>query len=156
VAGNCDPRVRDQVQALGDDPDKLPAIYADAVNAAIRELPSGVTVAIHTCRGNFKSTWMTSGGYDLVAETVFTRLGVHAFFLEYDTVRAGSFEPLRFIPKGRKSRPGLFTANSPNLEKRALVSAGIRAAANSSRLRNCVSRRRAGFPGNTNANPRPL
>ena len=152
VAGNCDPRVRDQVQALGDDPDKLPAIYADAVNAAIRELPSGVTVAIHTCRGNFKSTWMTSGGYDLVAETVFTRLGVHAFFLEYDTVRAGGFEPLRFIPKGKKVVLGLISSKFPELEDKDDLKRRIEAAAKYVPLENLCLSPQCGFSSTHHGN----
>src|SRR5207245_71299 len=94
VAMMCDPKVREQVKKLGDDPERLPGLYAEQVNAALRDVPRDVTVAIHTCRGNFKSTWMATGGYDPVAETVFTRINVNAFFLEYDTDRAGGFEPL--------------------------------------------------------------
>ncbi|MBI4123952.1 MAG: 5-methyltetrahydropteroyltriglutamate--homocysteine S-methyltransferase, partial [Betaproteobacteria bacterium] len=97
-----DPKVQEQFRKLGDDPKKDAAMYADAVNAAIREVPDDMTVAIHTCRGNFKSTWLASGAYaDFVAERVFTGLEVDAFFLEYDTERAGGFEPLRFVPKGK-------------------------------------------------------
>jgi len=72
------------------------------VNAAIRDVPDDMTVCIHTCRGNFKSTWLASGSYDYVAETAFSRLDVDGFFLEFDTDRAGGFEPLRFVPKGNK------------------------------------------------------
>jgi 5-methyltetrahydropteroyltriglutamate--homocysteine methyltransferase len=119
VAMMCDPKVRGQVKTLGDDPERLPGMYADAVNAVLRDVPPEVTVAIHTCRGNFKSTWMASGGYDLVAETVFTRLNVKAFFLEYDTDRAGGFEPLRFLPKGPKIVVlGLVTSKDGALEKK--------------------------------------
>ena len=97
-----DPKVQDNFKKLGDDPKKDAAMYADAVNAAIRDVPDDMTVAIHTCRGNFKSTWLASGAYaDFVAERVFTGLDVDAFFLEYDTERAGGFEPLRHVPKGK-------------------------------------------------------
>src|SRR5262245_38183422 len=116
VAMMCDPKVRNELQKLGDDPAQLPAMYADAVNAAVRDVPAEVTVAIHTCRGNFKSTWMASGGYEPVAETVFNRLKVDAFFLEYDTERAGGFEPLRFVPKGKKVVLGLVSSKVPELE----------------------------------------
>jgi 5-methyltetrahydropteroyltriglutamate--homocysteine methyltransferase len=118
VAMMCDPKVRAQVTTLGDDPEQLPGIYAEAVNAVLRDVPPEVTVAIHTCRGNFKSTWMASGGYDPVAETVFTRLNVKAFFLEYDSDRAGGFEPLRFVPKGKTVVLGLISSKVPELEKK--------------------------------------
>ena len=115
-----DPKVQEQFRKLGDDPKKDAAMYAEAVNAAIRDVPDDMTVAIHTCRGNFKSTWLASGGYaDFVAERVFTGLDVDAFFLEYDTERAGGFEPLRFVPKGNKNVVlGLVTSKSGTLEKR--------------------------------------
>ena len=129
VAMMCDPKMREQVRRLGDDPAALPATYADAVNAAVRDVPPEVTVAIHTCRGNFKSTWMASGGYDAVAETVFNRLKVAAFFLEYDTERAGGFEPLRFVPKGTKVVLGLISSKVPELEKKDDLKRRIEAAA---------------------------
>jgi 5-methyltetrahydropteroyltriglutamate--homocysteine methyltransferase len=129
VAMICDPKVREQVRRLGDDPERLPALYADAVNAAVREVPPDVTVAIHTCRGNFMSTWMASGAYDPVAETVFTRLNVAAFFLEYDTDRAGGFEPLRFVPKGKKVVLGLVSTKVPELERKEDLKRRIDAAA---------------------------
>ena len=97
-------------------------------------------MAIHTCRGNFKSIWMASGGYDLVAETVFTRLGVHAFFLEFDTKRAGSFEPLRFIPKDKKVVLGLISSKFPELENKDDLQRRIEAAAKYVPLENlCLS-----------------
>jgi methionine synthase II (cobalamin-independent) len=129
VAMMCDPKVRAQVTTLGDDPEQLPGVYADAVNAVLRDVPPEVTVAIHTCRGNFKSTWMASGGYDPVAETVFTRLNVKAFFLEYDSDRAGGFEPLRFVPKGKTVVLGLISSKVPELEKKDDLKRRIDAAA---------------------------
>src|SRR4029453_2151329 len=113
VAMMCDPKVRAQVTTLGDDPERLPGIYADRVNAVLQDVPPEGTGAIHTCRGNLKSTWMASGGYDPVAETVFTRLHVKAFFLEYDTDRAGGFEALRFVPKGNTVELGLIRSKVP-------------------------------------------
>ena len=98
-----DPKVQEQFRKLGDDPKKDVAIYADAVNAAIREVPDDMTVAIHTCRGNFKSTWLAKGGYDYVAETAFSTVDVDGFFLEFDDERSGGFEPLRYVPKGKKT-----------------------------------------------------
>ncbi|MDP3768981.1 MAG: 5-methyltetrahydropteroyltriglutamate--homocysteine S-methyltransferase [Dehalococcoidia bacterium] len=152
VAGNCDPKVREQVRKLGDDPEKLPGIYADMVNAAIRDVPPDVTVAIHTCRGNFKSTWMASGGYDPVAETVFTRMNVSAFFLEYDTERAGGFEPLRFVPKGKKVVLGLISSKVPQLEKKDDLRRRIEAAAKYVPLENLCLSPQCGFSSTHHGN----
>src|SRR5205823_14021857 len=114
-----DPKVQGQFRKLGDDPKRDAAMYADAVNAAIRDVPDDMTVAVHTCRGNYKSTWLASGAYaDFVAERVFTGLDVDGFFLEYDTERAGGFEPLRFVPKGKKVVLGLISSKFPELEKK--------------------------------------
>jgi 5-methyltetrahydropteroyltriglutamate--homocysteine methyltransferase len=125
-----DPKVQEQFRKLGDDPKKDAAMYAEAVNAAIRDVPDDMTVAIHTCRGNFKSTWLASGAYaDFVAERVFTGLDVDAFFLEYDTERAGGFEPLRFVPKGKKVVLGLVSSKVPELEAKDHLKRRIEAAA---------------------------
>ena len=116
-----DPKVQEQFRKLGDDPKKDVAVYADAVNAAIRDAPDDMTVAIHTCRGNFKSTWLASGSYDYVAEISFSRLEVDAFFLEYDDERSGGFEPLRYVPKGKRVVLGLVSSKVPELEKKDLL-----------------------------------
>jgi 5-methyltetrahydropteroyltriglutamate--homocysteine methyltransferase len=152
VAMMGDPRVREQVVKLGDDPARLPAIYADAVNAVIRDVPRDVSVAIHTCRGNFKSTWMASGGYDPVAETVFGRLNVSAFFLEYDTDRAGSFEPLRFVPKDKKVVLGLISSKVPELEKKDDLKRRIEAAARYVPLENLCLSPQCGFSSTHHGN----
>ncbi len=140
------------MRKLGDDPETLPAIYADAVNAAIRDVPPGVTVAIHTCRGNFKSTWMASGGYDPVAETVFTRLAVGAFFLEYDSERAGGFEPLRFVPRGKTVVLGLISSKFPPLEKKDDLKRRIDAAAKYVPLDNLCLSPQCGFSSTHHGN----
>ena len=152
VAMMCDPKVREQVRALGDDPERLPGLYADQVNAAIRDVPRDVTVAIHTCRGNFKSTWMASGGYDPVAETVFTRLNVGAFFLEYDTDRAGGFEPLRFVPKGKKVVLGLISSKVPALESKDSLKRRIESAAKYVPLENLCLSPQCGFSSTHHGN----
>ena len=118
IAMMGDPKVRDQFKSKGDDPDQTIAMYTDATNAAIRDLPADAVVAIHTCRGNYKSTWMASGGYDSVADSVFGRLNVHGFFLEYDDDRSGGFEPLRFMPKDKRVVLGLVSSKLPQLEKK--------------------------------------
>lgn len=118
IAMMGDPNVQANFRKLGDDPKHNTAMYADAVNAAIRDVSRDMAVCIHTCRGNFKSTFLASGGYDFVADTVFSRVNVDGFFLEYDTERAGGFEPLRFIPKGKKVVLGLVSSKFPQLEKK--------------------------------------
>ena len=118
IAMMADPAVQERFRKLGDDPLKLTEIYADAVNAALRDLPSDLTVGIHTCRGNFKSTFLASGGYEFVAETVFSKLNADTYFLEYDTERAGSFEPLRFMPRDKKVVLGLVSSKFPEMENK--------------------------------------
>ncbi len=99
----CDPKIRADVRAMGEDPDALPATYARLINAAIAGRPPEMTVAIHLCRGNFRSAWVAEGGYDPVAEALFGQIEADAFFLEYDTDRAGDFAPLT-LRAGRQVR----------------------------------------------------
>jgi 5-methyltetrahydropteroyltriglutamate--homocysteine methyltransferase len=106
----CDPALRDQVRERGDDPRTLPMVYADLINAAISDVPDDVTISMHLCRGNFRSTFVASGGYEPVAEILFNKIRVKAYFLEYDTDRAGGFEPLRFVPKDKIVVLGLVTS----------------------------------------------
>ena len=148
-----DPKVQEQFRKLGDDPKRDAAMYADAVNAAIRDVPEDMTVAIHTCRGNFKSTWLASGAYaDFVAERVFTGLDVDAFFLEYDTERAGGFEPLRYVPKGRTVVLGLVSSKVPELEKKDDLRRRIDAAAKYVPLENLCLSPQCGFSSTHHGN----
>ncbi|HET9412797.1 MAG TPA: 5-methyltetrahydropteroyltriglutamate--homocysteine S-methyltransferase [Pseudolabrys sp.] len=114
----CDPKLRAQVAGRGDDPEKLPWIYAGMINAAISHIPPDMTIAMHLCRGNFQSTFVASGGYEPVAEILFNTINVHAYFMEYDTDRAGGFEPLRFVPKAKTIVLGLITSKSGRLESK--------------------------------------
>jgi 5-methyltetrahydropteroyltriglutamate--homocysteine methyltransferase len=111
----CDPKIRDNCRRNGDDPAALPRTYADTITRAVRDRPAGMTIAMHTCRGNFKSAWVAEGGYEPVAEAMFSS-GVDAFFMEFDTERAGGFEPLRYVPKGKKVVLGLVSSKTPRLE----------------------------------------
>jgi 5-methyltetrahydropteroyltriglutamate--homocysteine methyltransferase len=117
----CDPKLRAQVAGRGDDPEKLPSIYAGMINAAISDIPPDMTIAMHLCRGNFQSTFVASGGYEPVAEILFNAINVHAYFMEYDTDRAGGFEPLRFVPKGKTVVLGLITSKSGRLESKDAI-----------------------------------
>ena len=112
----CDPKLRAQVADRGDDPEQLPAIYAAMINAAISDIPPDMAICMHLCRGNFQSTFVASGGYEPVAEILFNAINVHGYFMEYDSGRAGSFEPLRLVPKGKIVVLGLVTSKSGRLE----------------------------------------
>ncbi|HET9685711.1 MAG TPA: 5-methyltetrahydropteroyltriglutamate--homocysteine S-methyltransferase [Pseudolabrys sp.] len=125
----CDPSLRAQVAGRGDDPEKLPMIYAGMINAAISDVPPDMTIAMHLCRGNFQSTFVASGGYEPVAEVLFNAIKVHGYFMEYDSDRAGGFEPLRFVPKGKMVVLGLVTSKSGRLESRDVLKRRIDAAA---------------------------
>ena len=114
----CDPKLRAQVAGRGEDPEKLPSVYASMINAAMADVPPDMTIAMHLCRGNFQSTFVASGGYEPVAEILFNTINVHGYFLEYDSDRAGGFEPLRFVPKGKTVVLGLITSKSGRLESR--------------------------------------
>jgi 5-methyltetrahydropteroyltriglutamate--homocysteine methyltransferase len=112
----CDPKMREGVKKIGEDPDKLPALYAKLINECIKDRPSDMAVCTHLCRGNFASAWVAEGGYDPVAEVLFNELAVDGYFLEFDTPRAGNFAPLRYMPKGKKLILGLVTSKSGTLE----------------------------------------
>jgi methionine synthase II (cobalamin-independent) len=112
----CDEKLRQGARDRGDDPDQLPHIYARLINDAIRDRPSSMTVCIHLCRGNFRSAWVAEGGYDPVAEPLFSEIAVDGYFLEYDTPRAGDYSPLRYLPKGKSLVLGLVTTKTPELE----------------------------------------
>ncbi len=114
----CDEDFRGGLTERGDDPDELLVTYARALSTAVANRPAGMTVTTHMCRGNFQSTWMTSGGYEAVAERMFDEMKVDGYFMEYDSDRAGGFEPLRFVPKDRMVVLGLITSKTPELENK--------------------------------------
>jgi len=113
-----DPRERTQLAQRGEDSEHLHLQYIRNFNDAVRDRPGDMTIATHTCRGNFRSSWVAEGGYDFVAEPFFGELDVDAFFVEYDDERSGGFEPLRFVPKGRLVVLGLVTSKRPGLESK--------------------------------------
>jgi 5-methyltetrahydropteroyltriglutamate--homocysteine methyltransferase len=125
----CDPKMRDGARSRGDDPNELPRRYARLINAAIEGRPKGMTIAVHLCRGNFKSAWAAEGGYEPVAEVLFNELAVDAYFLEYDDVRSGDFAPLRFVPKGKLVVLGLISTKLAALEEKADIARRIDEAA---------------------------
>ena len=147
----CDPKIQDSCRKNGDDPAKLPRIYADAITAALKDRPAGMTVTMHTCRGNFKSSWVASGGYEPVAEAMFSA-AVDAFFMEFDSERAGGFEPLRYLPKGKKVVLGLLTSKSPALEDIDFIKKRIEEASRYVPLENLCLSPQCGFSSTHHGN----
>jgi 5-methyltetrahydropteroyltriglutamate--homocysteine methyltransferase len=113
-----DPRQRELLAERGDDAEHQHLRYIRQINAALADRPPELRVTTHMCRGNFRSSWAAEGGYDFVAEALFSELAVDGFFLEYDDARSGSFGPLRFVPPGKQVVLGLVTTKSGRLESR--------------------------------------
>lgn len=117
IAILCDPAAREKVKKAGGNPDELVDLYIEAINEAVKGKPAGVTVGVHVCRGNYKGMYLSEGGYDSVGERFFGRTNVNHFLLEFDTPRAGGFDPLRFVPKNKGVVLGLVSSKTPTLEK---------------------------------------
>jgi 5-methyltetrahydropteroyltriglutamate--homocysteine methyltransferase len=113
-----DPQQRAYVTEMGGDGDRQHLTYIKTFNAALAKKPAGMTVCTHMCRGNFRSSWVASGGYEYVADAMFNQLNVDGFFLEYDDERSGGFEPLRFVPKDKMVVLGLVTSKKRELERK--------------------------------------
>ncbi len=124
-----DPKQREYVASIGGDPNEQHRLYIRNINAALKNRPAGMRVCTHLCRGNFRSAWAASGGYDHVAEALFNELNVDGYFLEYDDERSGGFEPLRFVPKGKFVVLGLVTTKRGALESKDDLKRRIEAAA---------------------------
>jgi 5-methyltetrahydropteroyltriglutamate--homocysteine methyltransferase len=125
----CDPKMRAGAVERGDDPNELPRTYASLINAVIAGRPADLTVGIHLCRGNFRSTHFAEGGYDPVAEVLFGELDVDTYFLEYDDERSGDFKPLRFVPPNKTVVLGIVSSKLAKLEPQADLRARIDEAA---------------------------
>jgi 5-methyltetrahydropteroyltriglutamate--homocysteine methyltransferase len=113
-----DPSQRAELAERGGDAEHQHLRYIKQINAALANKPAGLTVTTHMCRGNFRSSWVAQGGYDFVAEALFSELAVDGFFLEYDDERSGGFAPLRFVPPGKMVVLGLVTTKRPELESK--------------------------------------
>jgi len=113
-----DPAQRAYISERGEDAEHMHLRYISLINGAVAARPAGMAVATHLCRGNYRSSWVASGGYDFVAEALFSELDVDGFFLEYDDERSGGFEPLRFVPPGKQVVLGLVTTKRPQLESK--------------------------------------
>jgi 5-methyltetrahydropteroyltriglutamate--homocysteine methyltransferase len=114
----CDPEQREMLRARGDDPEHQPEIYAGMVREALKDKPADLTITMHLCRGNFRSTFIASGGYEPIADLLFNAMPVDGYFMEWDNDRSGGFEPLRFLPKGKHVVLGLVTSKTGVLESK--------------------------------------
>ena len=112
----CDPDVRERLRAEGEDPERLVDRYLQLIRDVVAGAPQDVVFAMHLCRGNYKGRWLSEGGYEPVAERLFSEAPVDAFLLEFDTARAGGFAPLRFVPAGKRAMLGLVSTKTPKLE----------------------------------------
>ncbi|MCH7479129.1 MAG: 5-methyltetrahydropteroyltriglutamate--homocysteine S-methyltransferase [SAR324 cluster bacterium] len=149
----ADPTVRQLVESKGSDPDKLTDTYFDAMKAVLRGRPPGLRVAMHLCRGNYKGQWIGSGGYDRIAERLFQELELDAYYLEYDSERAGSFEPLRFLRPGVTLVLGLVNTKRPELETAAFLRERIEQAARFVNLDQLAISPQCGFASSAGGNP---
>ncbi len=152
IAMLCDPKYRQQMTDRGDDPDFLGTAYADLINVAISDIPPDMTVTMHLCRGNYKSTFMGSGGYDAMQEVLFDRIKVHGYFMEYDSVRAGGFEPLKRLQKGHVAVLGLVTSKTGALESRDVIRRRIEEAAKFTNLDQLCLSPQCGFASTEEGN----
>ena len=125
----CDPAHRESLSKLGVDGEHIHETYIRVFNEAVKDRPAGMTLVTHTCRGNHRSAWFASGGYDFIADALFNRLDVDGFFLEYDDERSGDFAPLRFLPKGKLAVLGLVSSKARALEEKDALKRRIDAAA---------------------------
>jgi 5-methyltetrahydropteroyltriglutamate--homocysteine methyltransferase len=141
----CDEKLRAAVRARGDDPDVLIDLYIGLINRIVRARPEGMTIGVHMCRGNAMGRWVGSGSYDRIAEKTFHTLEVDAYFLEYDTERAGGFEPLRFMPEGKKVVLGLVSTKNRAMENKDEIKKRIDQAAKYLRIEDLCLSPQCGF-----------
>jgi 5-methyltetrahydropteroyltriglutamate--homocysteine methyltransferase len=149
----CDPRLRDRVKGLGEDPDRLPHLYARLINAAIADRPRDMAITVHLCRGNSLSRGHAEGGYEPVAEAMFNELKVDGFFLEYDDARSGDFAPLRFVQKGNlRIVLGVITSKFGELEPKDRIKRRIEEASKYMPLEQMCLSPQCGFASHTGGN----
>ncbi len=148
----CDPKMRAGVVERGDDPNELPRTYAALINSVIDGRPDDLTIGVHLCRGNFRSTWFAEGGYEPVAEVLFNEMNVDAYFMEYDDERSGDFSPLRFVPDGKTVVLGLVTSKTGDLETKKELIQRINEAASYMPLENMCLSPQCGFSSTVHGN----
>lgn len=148
----CDPAQRQMLADRGDDPTRQPEIYAGMVRRALADKPADLTVTMHLCRGNFRSSFIASGGYEPIAELLFNAMPVDGYFMEWDTERAGGFEPLRFLPGGKSVVLGLVTTKTGTLEDKAAIERRIDEAAKFAPLEQLCLSPQCGFASTEEGN----
>jgi 5-methyltetrahydropteroyltriglutamate--homocysteine methyltransferase len=153
IAFICDPVHRELVRSWGQDPEQLLQQYAERINSALAEVPDEVTVTLHQCRGNREGNWAAEGGYDPVAEALFNQVDVDGYFLEYDSSRAGGFEPLRFLPKGKQVVLDLVSTKKASLESESELIEKIKSASRFAPLEQLCLSPQCGFASSIRGNP---
>ncbi|MBU3653919.1 MAG: 5-methyltetrahydropteroyltriglutamate--homocysteine S-methyltransferase [Limnohabitans sp.] len=148
----CDEKMREAARQRGDDPNELPHRYADFINKVVAHKPAGMTLAMHLCRGNFKSTHAAAGNYEPVAEALLSKMDLDAYFLEYDDDRSGDFRPLRFLPKGKIVVLGLVTTKFGEMETKDMLKRRIEEAARYAPLEQLALSPQCGFSSTVHGN----
>lgn len=149
----CDQRMRQAMRERGEDPDALPHRYVKLINAVIARKPSGMAICIHLCRGNMAGRWAAEGGYEAIAEPVFGNLAVDGYFLEYESARAGGFEPLRFMPKDKRVILGLVSSKVPEMETKDMLKRRVADAGKFMAVENMGLSPQCGFASGFQGNP---
>jgi 5-methyltetrahydropteroyltriglutamate--homocysteine methyltransferase len=148
----CDEKMREAARQRGDDPNELPHRYAGFINKVVAHKPRGMTLAMHLCRGNFKSTHAAAGNYEPVAEALLSEMNLDAYFLEYDDDRSGDFRPLRYLPKGKIAVLGLVTTKFGELESKDMLKRRIDEAAKYAPLDQLCLSPQCGFSSTVHGN----
>jgi 5-methyltetrahydropteroyltriglutamate--homocysteine methyltransferase len=148
----CDEKMREAARQRGDDPNELPHRYASFINKVVARKPEGMLLAMHLCRGNFKSTHAAAGNYEPVAEALLSEMNLDAFFLEYDDDRSGDFRPLRFLPKGKTVVLGLVTTKFGEMESKDALKRRIDEAAQYAPLEQLALSPQCGFSSTVHGN----
>ena len=149
----CDPHGQDALKARGDDPRKIIDTYASVLNRIVAGTPKSVTLGMHMCRGNNRGKWMGSGGYEYVSEVVLRNVDIPNYFMEYDSDRAGDFQPLRHVPKGKHVILGLISTKTPVLESKDVIKRRIDEASKVLPLDQLCLSPQCGFASNFMGNP---
>jgi 5-methyltetrahydropteroyltriglutamate--homocysteine methyltransferase len=144
--------MREAARARGDDPNELPHRYATFINKVVAQKPEGMLLAMHLCRGNFKSTFAASGDYEPVAEALLSEMNIDAYFLEYDDDRSGDFRPLRFLPKGKTMVLGLVTTKFGEMESKDTLKRRIDEAAKYAPMEQLALSPQCGFSSTVHGN----
>jgi 5-methyltetrahydropteroyltriglutamate--homocysteine methyltransferase len=148
----CDEKMREAARQRGDDPNELPHRYAKFINKVVAHKPAGMTLAMHLCRGNFKSTHAAAGNYEPVAEALLAEMNLDAYFMEYDDERSGDFRPLRFLPKGKIAVLGLVTTKFGALESKDALKRRIEEASKYAPLEQLALSPQCGFSSTVHGN----